>query len=167
MNDLILNNGQTAKFLRIDYWSRPVYELECGIEVCCTELNGTYLHTMTSDGEADSPLKNEYQPLKECDSSKINDDTPSKVDGGNLVPSDEALAYAKDELSNVAPIGSGLKVGDVVRWVNDYGVKWAHRIIGFGGNDGNDVHLSTDSHWFPHDVKELTKCSASVLDGVQ
>lgn len=63
MKDLVLNNGQTAEFLREDDWSRPVYRLENGVEVCCINLNGTYLHTMTGDfGEPDCPLKEEYQP---------------------------------------------------------------------------------------------------------
>ncbi len=63
MKDLILNNGQTAKYLYSDDWSRPVYQLESGVKVCCPNLNGTHLHTMSGDlGEPDSPLKYEYQP---------------------------------------------------------------------------------------------------------
>ncbi len=63
MNDLILNNGQTAKLLYEDDWHRPVYQLENGTKVCCINLNGTFLHTISADyGEPDCPLKDEYQP---------------------------------------------------------------------------------------------------------
>ncbi len=61
MEDLILNNGQTAMFLYIDDWSRPVYRLENGVRVCCVNLNGTFLHTV-SGGEPGYSLKQEYQP---------------------------------------------------------------------------------------------------------
>ena len=61
--DLTLNNGQKAKFIDIDFWDRPVYKLESGRKVCCIELNGTYLHTLSGD-EPDLPLKEEFQPVK-------------------------------------------------------------------------------------------------------
>jgi len=64
MKDLILNNGQTAKFVRMDDWSRPIYELESGRGVCCVNMDGTYLHTMSLEcGEPDTPLIYEYQPV--------------------------------------------------------------------------------------------------------
>jgi len=64
MKDLTLKNGQTATFLYEDDWGRPVYQLENGIKVCCINLNGTYLHTVTGDfEEPDCPLKDEYQPI--------------------------------------------------------------------------------------------------------
>jgi len=162
MNDLKLNNGQIAKFLRVDYWSRPVYELECGIKVCCVELNGTYLHTMTSDGEPIAPLKAEYQPVGEIPKSKV--DAASDIAGGNLVPSNESLAFAKNDLSDTAPEGCDLKVGDVAIWVNDYGVKWVHRIIGFAGNC---VHFGNSGFLIPHKLETVTKCDEAILDRVQ
>ena len=59
--DLVLNNGQKATFLYEDYWSRPIYELESGVKVCCVNLDGTYFHTLSGDlGEPDCPLKIEY-----------------------------------------------------------------------------------------------------------
>jgi hypothetical protein len=68
MNDLILKNGQKAEFLYEDDWGRPVYKLESGTKVCCPNLNGTHLHTMTeSYGEPDCPLKEEYQPVEGCE----------------------------------------------------------------------------------------------------
>jgi plastocyanin len=88
----------------------------------------------------------------------------NKVYDGNLIPSAKALAYAKEKLTNIAPNGCELKVGDVVRWENDYGVKWVHSIIGF---DGSDAHLSTDSYWFPHPVDTLMSCDASLLGEVE
>jgi len=78
MKNLTLKNGQAATFLLKDDWGRPVYELENGLKVCCTELNGTFLHTMTGYfGEPDTPLKDEYQPLPE---SAENDDNPKESD---------------------------------------------------------------------------------------
>ena len=66
-NDLLLNNGSTAVFVCIDFWDRPQYDIEVNgktFRVCCTELNGTYLHIMSSDLEEPiSPLKQEYQPV--------------------------------------------------------------------------------------------------------
>lgn len=66
-NDLVLNNGSTAVFVCIDFWDRPQYDIEINsniYRVCCTELNGTYLHTKSSDLEEPiSPLKQEYQPV--------------------------------------------------------------------------------------------------------
>jgi hypothetical protein len=63
MKNLTLNNGQTATFQHTDDWARPVYRLESGRLVCCVNLNGTHLHTMSRDGEPDSPLKAEFQPV--------------------------------------------------------------------------------------------------------
>ena len=64
MNDLTLKNGQKAIFLYEDDFSRPVYQLENGKKVCCINLNGTYLHTITPNyGEPEFPLKEEFQPI--------------------------------------------------------------------------------------------------------
>ncbi len=64
MKDLTLKNGQKATYLYTDDWDRPVYRLEDEVKVCCINLNGTYLHTMSGEfGEPDSPLKDEYQPI--------------------------------------------------------------------------------------------------------
>jgi len=67
--DLTLNNGKIARFLRVDWWHRPRYRITLDdnreFEVCCTELNGTYLHTMSGgcDPEPELPLKHEFQPV--------------------------------------------------------------------------------------------------------
>ena len=65
MNDLKLINGQTAKFINVDDWDRPVYLLENDKKVCCINLNGTCLYTITEYGEPCSPLGKDYQPVKE------------------------------------------------------------------------------------------------------
>jgi len=65
MINLKLKNGQTAEFLYMDGFDRPVYKLEDGEKVCCVNLDGTYLHTMSKYGEPDSPLRDGYQPIEE------------------------------------------------------------------------------------------------------
>tara|TARA_R110001583_G_C5432086_1_gene388961 strand:+ start:81 stop:281 length:201 start_codon:yes stop_codon:yes gene_type:complete len=66
MKDLTLNNGQVAEYKYTDSFDRPVYKLESGTLVCCVNLNGTYLHTITKEyGEPCSPLKEEYQPFQD------------------------------------------------------------------------------------------------------
>jgi len=64
---LTLNNGMTAKFFYLDDFRRPVYVINHkGKEyrVCCVELNGTFLHSLTKEGEPLAPLKHEFQPVK-------------------------------------------------------------------------------------------------------
>lgn len=66
------------------------------------------------------------------------------------------------ELSNKAPDGCSLRVGDKVRWENDYGVTWENTITGFNYTGWYNkeykkyVHLDTESFWFPHDHNQLT-----------
>ena len=69
--DLRLNNGEVATYKFTDFWSRPHYDIKAPsgalIEVCCVDLDGTNLHTLSEageDGEPDSPLKQEYQPVQ-------------------------------------------------------------------------------------------------------
>ena len=69
--------------------------------------------------------------------------------------------YIKENLSKTLKDCS-LKVGDRVKWKNDYGVEWEHTIIGFNTtNEFNKeyeryVHLDSDAYWFPHSVDSLT-----------
>ena len=65
MKDLTLNNNQIANFFYTDSWDRPVYKLEDGMKVCCVNLDGTYLHAMSKEGEPDYPLEHAYQPTGE------------------------------------------------------------------------------------------------------
>ena len=64
-------------------------------------------------------------------------------------------------LSKKAPKGCDLKVNQLVEWVNDYGVKFQHRILGFDyeGEYANKynkhVILDKESYWFPHSHLEL------------
>lgn len=63
MKNLTLKNGTTAVFLRRDDWHHPVYKLESGRVACCVNLDGTYLHSMSQDGEPLCPLRDEFQPV--------------------------------------------------------------------------------------------------------
>jgi hypothetical protein len=63
MENLKLNNGEIAKYAGADFWYRPTYLMEDGTTVCCVNLNGTFLHTISPEGEPDSPLKEGYQPV--------------------------------------------------------------------------------------------------------
>lgn len=64
-------------------------------------------------------------------------------------------------LSKVAPEGCNLKVGDTVKWVNDNGIEWQHKILGFNHTGEYNktykcyVHLDKDSYWFPIDHNKL------------
>ena len=77
MNNLLLHNDQTAKFLYLDEWHRPVYRLEDNSEVCCVNLNGTYLCTLGDghDGyrEPGYALKDEYQPKSEIPTISVKE----------------------------------------------------------------------------------------------
>jgi len=73
----------------------------------------------------------------------------------------DVLKYAEGLLKN-DPIYNRFKVGDIVRWVNDYGVAWESKIIGFSNPDewGNYIHLVTGNgvgcaYWSPHRVERF------------
>lgn len=76
-------------------------------------------------------------------------------------------AYNKEEfieeLISTPPNGCNLKVGDLVEWVNDYGVKWEHKVLGFKYEGWYHekyncfVHLDKDAFWFPLNHKNLKK----------
>ncbi len=55
----------------------------------------------------------------------------------------------------------GLKVGDIVTFTNDYGVKFdGLTIIGIDADESfykRCFYLNTDAYWFPHTFSELTK----------
>ena len=74
----------------------------------------------------------------------------------------EIKEYAKT-LSKTPPEGSNLKVGDVVTWVNAYGVKWTNKIIGFKYSGWyheeyeSFVHIDSDCYWCSHSHKNLKK----------
>lgn len=67
-------------------------------------------------------------------------------------------------LEQTAPEGCDLKVGDIVTFVNDYGLIFPGKeVIGFDTTDhnlmkyGNFIHIDTDAYWFPHKRGELIK----------
>jgi hypothetical protein len=67
------------------------------------------------------------------------------------------------KLDQEAPVGCDLKVGDIVTFINDYGVIFPGReIIGF--DTTNDlskydrfIYMDCEAYWFPHKVSELIK----------
>lgn len=68
------------------------------------------------------------------------------------------------KLEQTPPEGCDLQVGDVVTFINDYGVVFPGKVvIGFDTTDhnlmkyGNFIHIDTDAYWFPHKRAELIK----------
>lgn len=75
-------------------------------------------------------------------------------------------------LEPVPPVPCPFKMGDLVTFTNDAGLKFpGKRVVGFGatadampptknhptpGMVGSFIYLDTDAHWFPHRVDELT-----------
>ena len=74
----------------------------------------------------------------------------------------EIKEYQKRVLTS-DPKNTGLQVGDTVDWVNDNGVKWRHKVIGFNYSMNYNkkykkfVHLDIDCYWFPHNHEKLQK----------
>lgn len=73
--------------------------------------------------------------------------------------------YIKQKLTN-DPRDTGLQVGDLVKWRNDYGAEWEHKVIGFCYDDdmaikyGRTIYLDKSSFWFPLDlacIKEINR----------
>jgi plastocyanin len=71
--------------------------------------------------------------------------------------------FIKENLTAIQPDNCDLRVGDLVEWVNDYGVVWTHKILGFCYDGWYNkkyqkyVHLDTESYWFAHDHLKLKK----------
>ena len=70
--------------------------------------------------------------------------------------------YADNNMVNVPPRPCDFKVGDFVKFTNDYGVEFIlHRVIGFTKIEdelhGRFVHIDTDSPWFPVKPESLEK----------
>lgn len=63
MKNLKLNNGNIAVYVDTDFFGRPVYKLESGVKVCCINLDGTDLYTMSQTGEPEYRLAEAHQPL--------------------------------------------------------------------------------------------------------
>lgn len=62
--------------------------------------------------------------------------------------------YENNEMVDNPPIDCQLKVGDIVRFTNDYGVIFEPRkIVGFAKPEhtfyGRFVHIDSDCAWFP------------------
>ena len=72
--------------------------------------------------------------------------------------------YADNEMVNNPPRPCDLKIGDTVKFTNDYGVEFEpHKIIGFTKPEhelhGRFVHIDTDAPWFPVKPESLTRIS--------
>ena len=71
------------------------------------------------------------------------------------------IEQVKEGLLQECPFGSGLKVGDVVTYTNDYGAEFEGKeIIGFASNKtswAGYIYLNKDSYWFPVALKSITK----------
>lgn len=69
--------------------------------------------------------------------------------------------YIQRCLTKEPPLPCPFKVGDLVTFTNDYGVKFYNRrVIGFSNNPdftrrGMFIHLSKDAYWFPNSADQL------------
>jgi hypothetical protein len=67
--------------------------------------------------------------------------------------------FIENHCQKTPPVECGFKVGDVVTFTNEYGVKFENLVIfGFAKDDsfyGRFIHLFKDSYWFPVRPSEL------------
>ena len=72
---------------------------------------------------------------------------------------EQVIAEALKQPHKLAP--TDLRVGDTVRFTNDYGVVFdGLKIVGFAdptGNGGRSVYLDFDCYWFPVATHTLSK----------
>lgn len=73
----------------------------------------------------------------------------------------EEQFYADNEMVDAPPKPCEFKVGDVVKFTNDYGVEFEPRkVIGFTKPEhelhGRFIHIDTDCPWFPVKPESLT-----------
>jgi hypothetical protein len=70
--------------------------------------------------------------------------------------------FIEKELSN-NPYDTGLKVGQTVTWVNDAGIQWINKVIGFNHTNymatkyNKVIYLDSSAYWFPHHINEIIK----------
>lgn len=82
----------------------------------------------------------------------------------------EEKFYADNEMVDAPPKPCEFKVGDVVKFTNDYWVEFEpHKVIGFTKPEnelhGRFIHIDTDCPWFPVKPESLTilkKCQDAV-----
>ena len=72
-------------------------------------------------------------------------------------------------LLQTTPEGCELKIGDIVTFINDYGIPFPGKeVIGYrdlsteidraaAWRPDNIIHIDTDAYWFPHNAGELIK----------
>lgn len=71
---------------------------------------------------------------------------------------------ANNNMVQDPPISCDFKIGDIVKFTNDYGVEFEPRtIIGFTTPKdilhGRFIHIDTDAPWFPVKPEQLTLLS--------
>lgn len=67
------------------------------------------------------------------------------------------------DLQNTPPVPCEFKVGDVVTFTNDYGVKFHDKVVtGFAPSveNGRFVYLDKDAWWFPVNPSQLSRAEA-------
>ena len=80
--------------------------------------------------------------------------------------------YADNNMVSVPPRPCDFKVGDVVKFTNDYGVEFQpHKVIGFttpeNEQHGRFIDIDTDAPWFPVKPESLTKICDGYRKGDQ
>jgi hypothetical protein len=78
-------------------------------------------------------------------------------------------ALPAEKMSSAPPEGCPFKVGDLVKFTNDYEVEFGpHMVMGFTlpGDElhGRNVYLNTSCYWFPKHVGSLTPWEDSMGD---
>lgn len=73
----------------------------------------------------------------------------------------EEKFYENNAMVNDPPEPCEFKVGDIVKFTNDYGIEFfPHKIIGFTKPEdklyGRFIHINTDCPWFPVKPGSLT-----------
>jgi len=112
-----LNNGDTIKMTGVDYWGRELFDLEEDGKKHRFAMVDGRLHTITSDGEPDCPLKEEYQLDREDLERKREERVRHEVDWS------ESMEYKGHTLYRVRAVKDmpelGLKKGDRGGWIED------------------------------------------------
>lgn len=69
--------------------------------------------------------------------------------------------YEKNNMVSEPPMPCDLKVGDIVKFTNDYGAEFGpHKVLGYTTPEnvlhGRFIHIDSDAPWFPAKPESLT-----------
>lgn len=69
--------------------------------------------------------------------------------------------YENNRMVNESPMPCDFKIGDIVKFTNDYGVEFGpHKVLGYTTPEdvlhGRFIHIDTDAPWFPVKPESLT-----------